>query len=93
MAVVGTPGWCLRVKCWVRGIFSRATDADVESLCLPSPQQATGRDRCNPPPPYKNMRVFLFICVFLFLRVLIWETPMCSVPSPLILQKYGRVEC
>ena len=21
---------------------------------------------CKPPPPYKNMRVFLFICVFLF---------------------------
>ena len=23
--------------------------------------------RSNPPSPYKNMRVFLFICVFLFL--------------------------
>ena len=53
----------------------------------------------NPPPPYKNMRVFLFICVFLFfacsyfLRVLICETPMCSVPGNLCLQKYGRLEC
>ena len=38
----------------------------VPARCLTDLPFGEVRGDANPPPPYKNMRVFLFICVFLF---------------------------
>ena len=57
--------------------------------------RGNGRPRSwvNPPTVQEHARVLIYLRVLFFLRVFISETLVCSVPSALCLQKYGRVEC